>query len=204
MSGAAVVLGGCGEPCRPGSRTRSLASMIKLGAFVVVLACLLVTGCGRTVAIEGLDGAPGPRGERGAPGVPGPPGEPATLAGSRLVPLHLAADDGARAPSGLWHDIQRDETCSFQDLAGEWRCLPRFRSQGALAAWAGATCSGARASAVTKPGYILETSTGALYQLGGALPEAYEINDGECVPVPGEWHEWIEVAPAAFVGATLE
>lgn len=174
--------------------------MLRLFAAMLVL----LAGCDRVVAIEGLDGARGSPGAAGAPGPPGPQGTPAALPGERLVPLYFQAEDGARAASGLWLDTERGETCLFQEVSEEWRCLPRFRSQAALTAWAEPSCAGAHASAVTKPGYIFETSTGVLYQLGGALSKAYEIQDGACVESPpGDLFMWTEVSPAVFVGATL-
>jgi hypothetical protein len=63
--GAAVVLAGCGEPCRAVVWTRSLASMIKLGAFAVVLA---LAGCGGSVVVDSYDLNAGSGGAGGAGG----------------------------------------------------------------------------------------------------------------------------------------
>jgi len=45
--------------------------------------------------------------------------------GTRLRPLVYVSDDGPRVRTARFHDLERDEECSFQkDDQGTWRCFP--------------------------------------------------------------------------------
>jgi hypothetical protein len=46
-----------------------------------------------------------------------------TVSGSRIKAKVLTAEDGTKTNYGF-HDTQRDEDCSFQQVDGRYRCLP--------------------------------------------------------------------------------
>jgi hypothetical protein len=109
----------------------------------------------------------------------------------------------------VWFDGERNERCTFFEFELElevegWKCLPKHRAQQVLPWYAAPTCEGARASQVSEPGYIRETSTGLFFQLGEPQEEAWILSGEECVSAGlGPWFAWPEVPLSAFVGADL-
>lgn len=177
-------------------------------ACLLAAALLPLAACDRVIAIEGLDGergAAGPVGAAGPRGIPGPRGEDAAQAGARLRPEWLVTDDGARAWAGSWRDTARGESCTFVEVDGELRCLPRHRTQQELPAFASPTCDGARASKVYEPGYIRETGSGSIFKLGAPIAEAWGVDGGgACISLgEGAWYAWEVVPVEAFVGADI-
>jgi hypothetical protein len=146
--------------------------------------------------------------------------EIAPRAGTRLVPIFLQADDGARQFVG-WFDTARAEECSYA-LSGDGliRCLPTAIAE---ARWfLDATCVRpiAAVSAYMPPHYLVVAEPTAhgcstdlrhhVYQAGRTihLSAWYERVGGACAPVPLPANPkdiFIEagtaIAPSAFVAA---
>lgn len=93
--------------------------------YKAILTVLFMLGC------QGNQGPAGPPGPQGAPGLAGaaatPPVFGADVAGTRLRPYELVAEDGTRVlVPEIWYDTEREEACAFRApvFGDPMRCLP--------------------------------------------------------------------------------